>query len=118
MAKGTVPDQHPLVLGMPGFWGSETTHRYTASADVVLAVGTRFAETDASSWDPAYTWRFPPSRLVQIDIDPAEVGPNHPVEIGVGASWGAAHWPRSAAGGHALGEAAGRALTLLGALQS
>ena len=83
MAKGTVPDQHPLVLGMPGFWGSETTHRYTASADVVLAVGTRFAETDASSWDPAYTWRFPPSRLVQIDIDPAEVGRNYPVEIGV-----------------------------------
>ena len=83
MAKGTVPDDHPLLLGMPGFWGLEITNAYTRNADVVLALGTRFAETDASSWDPDYTWRFPPSRLIQIDIDPAEIGRNYPVEIGV-----------------------------------
>src|SRR6185503_833715 len=77
------PDEHPLVLGMPGFWGTENTNSYARDADVVLAIGTRFAETDASSWDPAYTWRFPPSRLIQIDIDPAEIGRNYPVEIGV-----------------------------------
>jgi acetolactate synthase-1/2/3 large subunit len=83
MAKGTVPDRHPLLLGMPGFWGLETTNTYAREADVVLAIGTRFAETDASSWHPDYTWRFPPSRLIQIDIDPAEIGRNYPVEIGV-----------------------------------
>jgi len=83
------------VLGMPGFWGTETTHSYSLNADVVLAVGTRFAETDASSWDPAHTWRFPPSRLVQIDIDPAEIGRNYPVEIGVVAD--ATHAVRSIA---------------------
>jgi acetolactate synthase I/II/III large subunit len=54
----------------------------------VLAVATRFAETDASSWNPAYTWRFPPGRLIQIDIDPAEIGRNYPVEIGVVADAG------------------------------
>jgi acetolactate synthase I/II/III large subunit len=83
MGKGIVPDEHPLVLGMPGFWGTTTTNSYTRNADVVLAIGTRFAETDASSWDPAYTWRFPPSRLIQIDIDQAEIGRNYPVETGV-----------------------------------
>src|SRR6185312_1021352 len=83
MAKGALPDRHPLVMGMPGFWGLEVTNTYALEADVVLAIGTRFAETDASSWDPAYTWRFPPSRLIQIDIDPAEIGRNYPVEIGV-----------------------------------
>src|SRR5689334_1816913 len=83
MAKGSLPDQHPLVMGMTGFWGLEVTNTYALEADVVLAIGTRFAETDASSWDPAYTWRFPPSRLIQIDIDPAEIGRNYPVEIGV-----------------------------------
>src|SRR6185437_4579506 len=82
MAKGALPDRHPLVMGMPGFWGLEVTNAYALEADVVLAIGTRFAETDASSWDPAYTWRFPPSRLIQIDIDPAEIGRNFPVEIG------------------------------------
>ena len=82
MAKGTVPDSHPLLLGMPGFWGLEFTNAYARHADLVLALGTRFAETDASSWHPDFTWRFPPSRLVQIDIDPAEIGRNFHAEIG------------------------------------
>jgi acetolactate synthase-1/2/3 large subunit len=90
MAKGALPDEHPLVLGMTGFWGLEFTNEYTREADLVLAIGTRFAETDASSWNPAYTWRFPPSRLIQIDIDPAEIGRNYPVEIGVVADGGRA----------------------------
>jgi acetolactate synthase-1/2/3 large subunit len=90
MAKGTLPDEHPLVLGMTGFWGLEVTNRYAREADLVLAIGTRFAETDASSWNPADTWRFPPSRLIQIDIDPAEIGRNYPVEIGVVADAGPA----------------------------
>ncbi|WP_460062391.1 thiamine pyrophosphate-binding protein [Streptomyces sp. YKOK-I1] len=88
MGKGTVPDSHPLLLGMPGFWGLATTHEHTKGADVVLALATRFAETDASSWDPAYTWNFPPSRLIQIDIDPAEIGRNYPVETGAVADAG------------------------------
>lgn len=82
MAKGTVPDAHPLLLGMPGFWGLELTNDYARAADVVLALATRFAETDASSWDPRYTWDFSGSTLIQIDIDPAEIGRNYPVEIG------------------------------------
>ncbi|GAB6899143.1 thiamine pyrophosphate-binding protein [Kineosporia succinea] len=88
MAKGTVPDRHPLLMGMTGFWGLELTNEYTRTADVVLALGTRFAETDSSSWDPAYTWGFPPGRLIQVDLDPAEIGRNYPVEIGVVADAG------------------------------
>jgi acetolactate synthase-1/2/3 large subunit len=82
MAKGTVDDRHPLVMGMTGFWGLDLTNKYTMDADVVLALATRFAETDASSWNSEYTWHFPPGRLIQIDIDPAEIGRNYPVEIG------------------------------------
>jgi len=90
MAKGALPDAHPLVLGMTGFWGLEVTNDYARESDLVLAIATRFAETDASSWNPAYTWRFPPTRLIQIDIDPAEIGRNYPVEIGVVADAGLA----------------------------
>ncbi len=90
MAKGTVPDGHPLLLGMPGFWGLEFTNSYARDADLVLALGTRFAETDASSWHPDFTWRFPPSRLIQVDIDLAEIGRNYPVEIGAVADTGLA----------------------------
>nr|MDT0659477.1 thiamine pyrophosphate-binding protein [Micromonospora sp. DSM 115978] len=82
MAKGTLPERHPLLLGMPGFWGLDLTNRHTREADVVLALATRFAETDASSWDRRYTWQFPPCQLIQIDIDPAEIGRNYPVAVG------------------------------------
>ncbi|KAB2384507.1 thiamine pyrophosphate-binding protein [Actinomadura montaniterrae] len=89
MGKGAVPDDHPLLLGMPGFWGLETTNDYARNADVVLALATRFAETDASSWDDRYTWNLggpdapeTRGRLIQIDIDAAEIGRNYPVEIG------------------------------------
>ena len=102
MAKGALPDEHPLVLGMTGFWGLELTNEYARKADLVLAIATRFAETDASSWNPAYTWSFPPSRLIQIDIDPAEIGRNYPVEMGVVADASLAVTAiRGAARGHA-----------------
>ena len=90
MAKGTLSDAHPLVMGMPGFWGLELTNSYASEADVVLAIGTRFAETDSSSWDPRFTWRMPPTRLIQVDIDPIEIGRNYPVELGIVGDAGAA----------------------------
>ncbi len=48
----------------------------------MFGVGTRFAEADCSSWEPEYTFSFPPSKLIHIDIDPSEIGRNFPVEIG------------------------------------
>lgn len=82
MGKGALPDDHPLILGMTGFWGTELTNRVTREADVLLAVGTRFAEADASSWDPQFTFAIPPTELIHIDIDPAEIGRSFPVTIG------------------------------------
>lgn len=83
MGKGAVPDEHPLVLGMTGFWGLELTNEYAKNADVLLAVGTRFAETDSSSWMPEFTWQIPDTKLIQVDIDPEEIGRNYPVTLGV-----------------------------------
>ena len=83
MGKGALPDDHPLVLGMTGFWGTRFINEQCQAADWVLALGTRFSEADCSSWEREYTFNFPPARLIQIDIDPAEIGRNFPVEIGV-----------------------------------
>lgn len=82
MGKGALPDDHPLVLGMTGFWGTRFINEQCRGADWVLALGTRFSEADCSSWESEYSFNFPPSRLIQIDIDPAEIGRNFPVEIG------------------------------------
>ncbi len=90
MGKGAVPDDNPLVLGMTGFWGTKYVNETCRSADWVLALGTRFAEADSSSWEPEYTFSFPPSQLIQIDIDPSEIGRNYPVSIGAVADLKAA----------------------------
>lgn len=81
MGKGALPDDHPLALGMTGFWGTELTNRVTREADVILAVGTRFTEADSSSWDPRFTFRIPPTELIHIDIDPQEIGRSYPATI-------------------------------------
>ncbi|MDA8058166.1 MAG: thiamine pyrophosphate-binding protein [Actinomycetota bacterium] len=93
MGKGLVDDAHPLVMGMTGFWGLEMVNDYARRADVVLALGTRFAETDSSSWMDEYTWRMPPTKLIQVDIDPAELGRNYPVHLGIVADVEAALGP-------------------------
>ena len=82
MGKGALPDDHPFVLGMTGFWGTRFINEQCRAADWILGLGTRFSEADCSSWEPAYTFSFPPTRLIQIDIDPAEIGRNYPVELG------------------------------------
>ena len=82
MGKGALPDDHPLILGMTGFWGTRFINDKTRQADWILALGTRFSEADCSSWEEAYTFRMPPTRLIHIDIDPAEIGRNYPVDIG------------------------------------
>lgn len=83
MGKGALPDDHPLMLGMTGFWGTHFINEKVKQADCILALGTRFAEADNSSWEPQYTFTVPPTKLIQIDIDPAEIGRNYPVHLGV-----------------------------------
>jgi len=82
MGKTALPDTHPLVMGNTGFWGLDFINEKCRKADVVLALGTRFAEADCSSWYPEYGFNFPPARLMQIDIEASEIGRNYPVEIG------------------------------------
>jgi acetolactate synthase-1/2/3 large subunit len=83
MAKGIIPDEHPLACGMTGIWGTRVANDMMRGADVLVAIGTAFGEADCSSWRPEYTFSIPPTRLVQIDVDPQEIGKLYPVEIGL-----------------------------------
>jgi acetolactate synthase-1/2/3 large subunit len=83
MAKGVFPEDHPLSLGMTGIWGTRIANETARRADVILAVGTGFGEADCSSWNPNYTFAIPPTRLIQIDIEPQEIGKIYPVEVGI-----------------------------------
>jgi len=83
MGKGCLRDDHPLVLGMTGFWGTELVNQSCLNADYIFAIGTRFKEADCSSWYPGYTFNIPGSKVIHIDIEPQEIGRNYPTEIGV-----------------------------------
>ena len=82
MGHGCLSDRHPLLVGQTGFWGLEFTHSITLNADVILGLGTRFAEADSSSWYQGVTFDPDKTTFLQIDIDPMEIGRNYPVEIG------------------------------------
>lgn len=82
MGKGAIPDDHPLAVGMTGFWGTEFNNSAAMKADVMLAVGTRLSEADCSSWYRGETFDIPPTKLIHIDINQEEIGRNYKTELG------------------------------------
>ncbi len=83
MAKGIFPEDHPLACGMSGIWGTRVANETLRNADVIVAIGTAFGEADCSSWRPEHTFAIPPTKLIQIDIDPQEIGKIYPVDVGI-----------------------------------
>ena len=81
--KGALADDHPLNAGTAGWPGSLPGNTVAASADVVLSLGCKFTDWSASSWRRGATFSLPPGKLVQVDIDAAEIGKNYPAEVGV-----------------------------------
>jgi acetolactate synthase-1/2/3 large subunit len=78
--KSAFPEIHPLALGMIGRYGQSAANRVVSGADVILACGTRLAPSDTKDEtliDPVK------QKLVQIDIDPRNVGWVFPVEMGL-----------------------------------
>jgi acetolactate synthase-1/2/3 large subunit len=81
-AKGAFPENHVLSLGVFGFVGSLWAEKYMMSGetDVLMAVGTSMGELTTCNWDT----RLAPSKaLIQIDIDPCEIGKNYPTTLGI-----------------------------------
>ena len=78
-AKGIVPEDHPLALGCAGLFGSSAANAYlTGSCDVLLVVGASLHEFTSQCWDEALR----PSRtLIQLDVDPDEIGKNYAVDV-------------------------------------
>lgn len=76
-AKGAFPEGLPLSAGQ--LWDS-VARQAAEHADVVLALGCRFSERSTASWGLRIN-----GTLVQVDIDPAEIGRNYPASIAVNA---------------------------------
>ncbi|MHB1004520.1 MAG: thiamine pyrophosphate-binding protein [Chloroflexota bacterium] len=81
--KGSFPEDHPLYGWHAGSKGTGCGNALTAGADVVFAVGTRFADEATSSYRRGISFSIPPTRLIHADIDPQEIGKNYPVAVGL-----------------------------------
>jgi len=79
--KGSIDERHDLAFGCIGRNGSYAANDATRNADVILAIGFSFDDRATSAWLDGYTLSIPPTRLIQIDIDPAEIGRNYPAEF-------------------------------------
>jgi len=81
LGKGVMDMRSALCLGTTGRNGTYMANAATRNADVILAIGTRFDDRSTSSWLPGFTYSIPPTKLIHVDIDPAEIGRNYPVAL-------------------------------------
>jgi acetolactate synthase-1/2/3 large subunit len=81
MGKSSFPEDHALALGCAGFYGHEPAKRTLKkeNTDVLLAAGCTFAQNQTLNWSKD----FGGDKIVYVDIDPAEIGKNYPVEVGI-----------------------------------
>ncbi|MDP9023675.1 MAG: acetolactate synthase large subunit [Actinomycetota bacterium] len=77
MARGVFPDRHELCLGMPGMHGEWTAVMAMQEADLLIALGARFDDRVTGKLS-AFA---PHARIIHVDIDPAEIGKNRPVDV-------------------------------------
>jgi acetolactate synthase-1/2/3 large subunit len=79
MGKGTVPDKHPLVLGMVGMHGLPAANLALNTCDLLLSVGVRFSDRVTGKPQNFLSG----TTIVHVDIDPAELCKNIHTEIPV-----------------------------------
>ncbi len=72
-----------LSLGFIGRNGAFPANQAGRHADLVIAIGARFDDRSASSWLPGYSWNFPHTKLIHVDVDHAEIGRNYPPDLGI-----------------------------------
>jgi len=81
--KGALAEDHPMCAGTAGWPGSVPGNKTAANADVVMSLGCRFTDWSASSYRKGVTFSIPDAKLIQVDIDPREIGKNYPAEVGI-----------------------------------
>ena len=80
-AKGAMPEDHPLCLGLGGYpravYSTGQAKKFAEEADLVISLGCSFRQHATSSWLPKPAH----AKLVQVDIDPAELHKNYCADL-------------------------------------
>lgn len=84
MGKGSIPETHPLSLGMVGMHGMAQANTLILESDVLLTVGARFSDRTTARVDGF----CPDTQIIHIDIDSAEIGKNVKIDLPIVADAG------------------------------
>jgi len=77
--RGAVPESHPLFTGLVGLYRTTFPRRVYEESDLLITVGSRMEEFQSGNF--AY---FPPgAKLIQVDIEPFELGRNWRPDVAV-----------------------------------
>ena len=77
LGKGAIDETSDLALGMLGMHGRKVSNDYINEADLLIAVGIRFSDRTTGRLDSF----VPDTKVIHIDIDPAEIGKNVDVDL-------------------------------------
>lgn len=77
LGKGAVDETSDLALGMLGMHGRKVSNDYINESDLLIAVGIRFSDRTTGRLDSF----VPDTKVIHIDIDPAEIGKNVDVDL-------------------------------------
>ena len=77
MARGVVPDSHPLNLGMPGMHGTVAAVTALQKADLLITLGARFDDRVTGQLSTF----APGAKVIHADIDPAEISKNRVADV-------------------------------------
>ncbi len=73
-AKTAIVDHHPLAVGVPGAYSRDCANRALHEADLVFFIGSHTGGQVTNNW----MFPAPGTKVIQLDIDPAELGRNYP----------------------------------------
>ncbi len=77
LGKGAIDENDDLALGMLGMHGRKVSNDYINESDLLIAVGIRFSDRTTGRLDSF----VPYTKVIHIDIDPAEIGKNVDVDL-------------------------------------
>ena len=77
LGKGAFDETDDLALGMLGMHGRKVSNDYINESDLLIAIGIRFSDRTTGRLDSF----APDTKIIHIDIDPAEIGKNVDVDL-------------------------------------
>ena len=77
LGKGAIDENDDMALGMLGMHGRKVSNDYVNESDLLIAVGIRFSDRTTGRLDSF----VPDTKVIHIDIDPAEIGKNVDVDL-------------------------------------